>query len=42
MKRLEQPTFKQVKKEILFWEQDNENPKSVKVVCAGSCDLLSN
>lgn len=35
MKRFEQLTFKQVKKEILYWEQDNENPKSVEVVCAG-------
>ena len=34
MKRLEQLTFKQVKKEILFGEQDNENPKSVEVVSA--------
>ena len=35
MKRFEQLTFKQVKKEILYWEQDNENPKSIEVVCAG-------
>lgn len=35
MKLFEQLTFKQVKKEILYWEQDNENPKSVEVVCIG-------
>lgn len=35
MKRFEQLTIKLVKKEILFWEQDNENPKSVEVVCVG-------
>lgn len=35
MKLFEQLTFKQVKKEILYWEQDNENPKSVEVVCVG-------
>ena len=35
MKLFEQLTFKQVKKEILYWEQDNENPKSIEVVCAG-------
>ena len=35
MKRFEQLTFKQVKKEILYWEQDGENPKSVEVICAG-------
>lgn len=35
MKRFEKLTFNQVKKEILYWEQDNENPKSIKVVCVG-------
>lgn len=35
MKLFEQLTLKQVKKEILYWEQDNENPKSVEVICAG-------
>ena len=35
MKTFEQLTIKQVKKEILYWEQDNENPKSIEVVCVG-------
>ena len=35
MKLFEQLTFKQVKKGILYWEQDNENPKSIEVICAG-------
>lgn len=35
MKLFEQLTFKQVKKEILYWEQDNENPKSIEVICIG-------
>lgn len=33
MKTFEQLTIKQVKKKILYWEQDNENPKSIEVVC---------
>lgn len=35
MKQFEQLTFKQVKKEILYWEHDNENPKSIEVICVG-------
>lgn len=35
MKRFEELTIKQVKKEILYFEQDNENPKSVIVICIG-------
>ena len=37
MKTFEQLTIKQVKKEILYWEQDNENPKSVIVIYIGQC-----
>ena len=32
MKTFEQLTIKQVKKEILYWEQDKENPKSIEVL----------
>lgn len=35
MKTFEQLTIKQVKKEILYREQHNENPKSIEVVCVG-------
>jgi len=35
MKRFEELTIKQVKKEILYFEQDNENPKSIIVISIG-------
>lgn len=35
MKRFDKLTISQVKEEILYWEQDNENPKSIEVISVG-------
>lgn len=35
MKRFEELTISQVKKEILFWEQDSESPRDINVCCVG-------
>jgi len=35
MKRFEDLTIKQVKKEILAWEYDKENPQKIEVITIG-------
>lgn len=35
MKQFEQLTFKQVKKGILYWEQDDEHPNGLATVSSG-------
>lgn len=35
MKSFENLTIKQVKKEILAWEYDNENPQKIEVITIG-------